>query len=117
MWLNLTLFALLGAALWLWRSAHKRAVENSSLYEQLVRTLQSDKAEAVAQSTLHQAVFNSMVEESFGCTVSDPLICGHSFAFVLEMDLRMKGKERERVSELCVYQVKNDQVAMEQFFM
>lgn len=62
-------------------------------------------------------LFNSMVEESFGCTVSDPLICGHSFAFVLEMDLRMKGKERERVSELCVYQVKDDQVAMEQFFM
>ncbi|MBO9729971.1 MAG: nuclear transport factor 2 family protein [Chitinophaga sp.] len=61
--------------------------------------------------------FNSMVEERHGTTVSSPLVAGNVIAFVLTMDLKMKGKERMTVSELCVYHVKDGKIISEQFFM
>lgn len=61
--------------------------------------------------------FNSIVESRYGTIVSEPLIAGNSFAFVLTMDIKMKGKDRELVTELCVYTVKEGKIISEQFFM
>ncbi|NLR59440.1 nuclear transport factor 2 family protein [Chitinophaga polysaccharea] len=61
--------------------------------------------------------FNAMVEARFGTTVSAPLIAGNSFCFILTMDIKMKGKDREKVSELCVYTVKDGKIIAEQFFV
>lgn len=61
--------------------------------------------------------FNDMVEARFGTTVSTPLIAGNSFCFLLTMDIKMKGKDRGKISELCVYTVKDGKVIAEQFFM
>ncbi|MBZ4192605.1 SnoaL-like domain-containing protein [Niabella beijingensis] len=61
--------------------------------------------------------FNAMVESRHGSTVSEPLIAGNAFCFVLTMDLKMKGKDREKMSELCVYTVKEGKIISEQFFM
>jgi hypothetical protein len=61
--------------------------------------------------------FSSMVESRHGTTVSEALIAGNAFSFVLTMDIKMKGRDRERLTELCVYTVKDGKIISEQFFM
>jgi len=59
--------------------------------------------------------FNSMVDKVHGNTVSEPLVTDNSFAFTLSMDVTMKGK-RSTMKELCVYEVKDGKVVLEEFF-
>ena len=61
--------------------------------------------------------FESMVEETHGCNVSDPLVAGNVIALSLNMDVTMKGQQRSAMSELCVYKVKDGKIISEQFFM
>jgi hypothetical protein len=61
--------------------------------------------------------WESMVEAMHGGNVSDPLIAENSFAFVMDMDITMKQQGRIKMSELCVYQVKDGKIVSEQFFM
>lgn len=61
--------------------------------------------------------FNTMLESRHGTTVSEPLIAGNAFSFVLTMDIKLKGRDREQVTELCVYTVKDGKIISEQFFM
>jgi hypothetical protein len=61
--------------------------------------------------------FSSMVESRYGTTVSAPIIAGNVFAFVLTMDLKINGTNREKMTELCVYHVKDGKIISEQFFM
>jgi len=61
--------------------------------------------------------FGEMTEKIYGITTSEPLVIGNSFAMKLSMDMAMKGKKREKMEELCVYNVKDDKIVSEQFFM
>ena len=61
--------------------------------------------------------FNASVETSYGNRVSEPLVAGSSIAFTLFMNLKMKGKERMQMEEICVYVVKDGKIISEQFFM
>ena len=61
--------------------------------------------------------FASMVEETHGCNVSDPLVAGNVIALSLNMDITMKGSKRSPMSELIVYKVKDGKIISEQFFM
>jgi len=61
--------------------------------------------------------FDSMVEKVHKISVSEPLIAGNSFAFVLNLDVKMKGQERMDSPEICVYEVKDGKIVSEQFFM
>ncbi len=61
--------------------------------------------------------FSAMVESRYGTTVSEPLIAGNAFSFVLTMDIKMKGRDRGQFKELCVYTVKEGKIISEQFFM
>lgn len=61
--------------------------------------------------------FDSMVETMHSITVSEPLIAGNTLAFVLTMDVTMKGKGRMGMPELCVYQVKDGKIVSEEFFV
>src|SRR5689334_10484869 len=47
--------------------------------------------------------FDSMVETVHKLTISEPLIAGDVFAFVMDLDVTMKGKGRMGSPELCVY--------------
>jgi len=60
--------------------------------------------------------FMSMVEEVFSTKVSEPLVAGSSFAITMDMDVRMKGRDRETMSEVCVYVTKDGKIISEQFF-
>ena len=61
--------------------------------------------------------FSAMVESRHGTTVSEPLIAGNSFCFVLAMDMKMKGRDRQILKELCVYTVADGKIISEQFFI
>ena len=61
--------------------------------------------------------YDTMVEKIHKVTVSEPLVAGDSFAFVLGLDVTMKGQPRMDSPELCVYQVKDGKIVSEQFFM
>ncbi|WP_353719879.1 nuclear transport factor 2 family protein [Dyadobacter sp. 676] len=61
--------------------------------------------------------FSAMVESRHGTTVSEPLIAGNSFCFVLTMDMKMKNRDREKLTELCVYTVADGKIISEQFFI
>ena len=61
--------------------------------------------------------FEEMVEETYGNTVSEPLVAGNSIALKATMDMKMTGRDRESMSELCVYTVKDGKIVSEQFFM
>lgn len=61
--------------------------------------------------------WNSMVEKMNSIEVSEPLIAGNSFACTMKMDVIMKEHGKMDMTELCVYQVKDGKVVLEQFFM
>jgi len=61
--------------------------------------------------------FEAMTEKTYATTVSDPLVSGGTIAFLLSMDIAMKGGKRSTMEEICVYQVKDGKIISEQFFM
>ena len=61
--------------------------------------------------------FSEMIEKTHSTTVSKPLVAANAIAFTLAMDVTMKGRPRETMSELCVYEVKDGKIIKEQFFM
>jgi len=61
--------------------------------------------------------WSSMVEENHGGEVSDPLLADNSFAVTMTMDITMKGRGRMKMTELCIYHVKDGKVVSEQFLM
>jgi|SRR5579859_7292802 len=61
--------------------------------------------------------FENMTEALHGVKVSDPIVAGNSIAFTMELDITMKGRERMKMSEMCVYVVKDGKITSEHFFM
>jgi hypothetical protein len=61
--------------------------------------------------------FSDMTEEMYNVDISAPLIAENSFAIRMEMDMKMKGQERMKMSELCVYETKNGKIVAEHFFV
>lgn len=61
--------------------------------------------------------FGAMVERMYSLKVSAPVVADNSFACTMAMDVKMKGMDRWRMSELCVYQVKDGKIVSEQFFL
>ena len=61
-------------------------------------------------------LFISMVDEFHGNTISDPVVAGNYFSLAWITDLKMKGREREIMSELCVYEVREGKILSERFF-
>jgi ketosteroid isomerase-like protein len=61
--------------------------------------------------------FEEMVDVMHSVEVSEPLVADNSIAFKMTMDVTMKGKDRMKSSELCVYKVKDGKIVEEQFFV
>lgn len=61
--------------------------------------------------------FTAMVETMHSLKVSDPLVADNSFACTMEMDVTMRGQGRMKMSELCIYEVKNGKIVLEQFHL
>jgi hypothetical protein len=61
--------------------------------------------------------WNDMVVENHSIEISDPMVAGNTFALTMRMDVTMKNRKREDMTELCVYHVKDGKIISEQFFM
>jgi ketosteroid isomerase-like protein len=61
--------------------------------------------------------WGAMVEENHGGEVSEPLMADSSFAVTMTMDVTMKGQGRMKMTELCIYHVKDGKIVSEQFLM
>lgn len=61
--------------------------------------------------------WGEMVEEAHGMNVSEPLLADSSFAVTMMMDVTMKGGQRMKMTELCIYHVKDGKIVSEQFLM
>lgn len=61
-------------------------------------------------------MFDSMLEEFHGSTISEPLVAGNYFSISWVLDATMKGRGRVKMEEVCVYKAENGKIVMEQFF-
>ena len=61
-------------------------------------------------------LFISTVEQFYGSTITDPVVAGDYFSVGWDTDIQMKGKERQTMSEICLYKVKDGKIVSERFF-
>jgi hypothetical protein len=61
--------------------------------------------------------FSAMVDKMHSLEVSEPLVTETAIAFTLTMDVTMKGQERMKMPELCLYRVKDGKIISEEFFV
>ncbi len=60
--------------------------------------------------------WNEMMEEYHGSSVSEPMVADNHFCIQMTMDATFKDVGREKMNEICVYQVKDGKIVKEQFF-
>jgi hypothetical protein len=81
---------------------------NEMMGAKIVDGLEAIKTKSVA--------FQEGVEAFHGAEISDPIVAGNSFAITWKMDATFKGRGRMTIEEVCVYQVKDGKIVLEQFF-
>jgi hypothetical protein len=60
--------------------------------------------------------WNSMMEEMHGAGCSDAVVGDQFFSLSMWIDATLKGVGRERMDEVCVFEVKDGKIVREQFF-
>ncbi len=60
--------------------------------------------------------WNEAMEEFHGSEIGEPIVAGNHFSFTMTMDATFKGVGREKMEEICVYEVKDGKIVKEQFF-
>ena len=101
-----------------WAQAQKELYADDAVSIEPVATPAFEKETKGLDAILEKGEkFDAMVEDYHSINIAEPLVAGNSIAFVLDMDLTMKGRKRETMSELCVYDVKDGKIVSEQFHM
>ncbi|MDB5258681.1 MAG: hypothetical protein JWM14_3376 [Chitinophagaceae bacterium] len=60
--------------------------------------------------------FVKKIQDFHGAHTTAPLVTGNHFAVGREMDITVEGFGRIQLKEIMLYEVKNGQIVMEQFF-
>ena len=60
--------------------------------------------------------WNEMIQQFNGSYIGDPIIAGTHFAVTMGVDCTLKDGSRMNMEEVCVYQVKDGKIVLEQFF-
>ncbi len=60
--------------------------------------------------------WNESMEEFHDSSVGDPIVAGNHICMTMMMDATFKGVGREKMDELCVYEVQDGKIVKEQFF-
>lgn len=60
--------------------------------------------------------FMDGITDIHGVTVSEPLVAGPFFSVVMGFDATYKQGGRRAMSEICVFEVADDRIVLEQFF-
>ena len=101
-----------------WDGAHKELYAESAISIEAYSTPEFEKETKGMKAIKEKGEkFSSIVEKIHSIEVSEPLIAGSSIAFILGMDITMKGQGRMNSPELCVYQVKDGKIISEEFFV
>jgi ketosteroid isomerase-like protein len=56
------------------------------------------------------------VEEVHSSYCSDPIVADNHFSIVMDIDATYKERGRMRISEICVYEVKDGKIIADEFF-
>lgn len=62
------------------------------------------------------AAFDATVEQIHGVTVSEPTVAGRFFSVSMGLDATYKEGGRRDMTEICLYEVRDDKIVREQFF-
>ena len=101
-----------------WEKAHKELYADNAISIEPYATKDFEKETKGLKAIMEKGKkFEGMVEAMHGLTASAPMVAANSFAFILNMDVTMKGAGRMNMNELCVYEVKDGKIISEQFFM
>ena len=60
--------------------------------------------------------FEGSIQEIHSAEISDPIVALDHFACVMDIDATYKEHGRMRMSEICVYEVKNGKIVKDEFF-
>jgi hypothetical protein len=60
--------------------------------------------------------FSGMLEKIHSISVSPLIVAEDAFACAMTIDADMKGRGRTKMSEICVYEVKDGKIVTERFF-
>jgi hypothetical protein len=60
--------------------------------------------------------WGEMVQEVHGGYCNEPQVAGNHFVCAMGMDVTMKGRKREVMDEVALYEVKDGKIVKEQFF-
>jgi hypothetical protein len=60
--------------------------------------------------------FVKRIDVFHGAKTSPPLVCGNHFTVAREMDVTVKPHGRIQINEIMLYEVRNGQIVLEQFF-
>lgn len=60
--------------------------------------------------------WNESIVEFHASSVGDPIVSGNHICMPMMMDATFKEYGREKMNELCVYEVKDGKIVKEQFF-
>jgi hypothetical protein len=69
--------------------------------------------EAVRAKTMAN---REMIETVHSQSCGEPIVAGNFFSLVLKRDITYKNRPRVQLEELCVFQVKEGKIVLEQFF-
>lgn len=61
-------------------------------------------------------VWHDMIEEMHSGYSTAPVVAGNHFTLTMGMDVTIKGQGRMKMDEVCVYEVKDGKIVLEQFF-
>jgi len=101
------------------RSGHFEAAQ-AELYAQDAESFEPEQAQLQYAKGLEAIKakgdqFQSMVEETHGGYVTDPVIAGNQIALGMGMDVTMKGMGRMNMEEIVVYKVADGKIVSETF--
>lgn len=60
-------------------------------------------------------MWNEQMEEFHGSFIGDPIVCGKHFSCAMMIDAKLKGQGRQKMEEICVYEVENEKIVKEIF--
>ena len=88
------------------------------LYDTDIVSIDPDGSKTVGAANMHakEERFLGNLEKIHSISYSDALIAGSYFTVILKMEITIKKIGYVSVEEVCVYQVRNDKIAFEQFF-
>lgn len=74
------------------------------------------KDQGIDAITAKRESFQAAVASVEGLKASQPIVQGNSFAFEFELDFTLNGGIQQRLAEICVYQIEDGKIVVEQFF-